>query len=343
MTEKSPRILLVQDNPTDVADLRTWLPSSGPGSFHIESVTRLSEALLLLKDTSIDLILLDLDLPDNEGLSTFQQLRQATPGIPVIVFAGTDDQELAAIAAQAGAQNFLVKGQLNAGLLTRAVCFALARGATETALRTSLREKDVLLKEIHHRVKNNLQIMSSLLFLQVGNSEQPLVKAALKDVQNRVLSMALIHDHLYRSRNLADVDMVAYLKSLCEQLCRLLITTPGTIRLHLDLAPVHMGVDQAIPCGLLANELITNALKHAFPQGRGGNLRIALQHADGGQMMRLCVADDGVGLPPGFSLEHLTSLGLQVTSDLARQLGGVLEIEAGPGTRVGLVFPLHQP
>lgn len=342
MTENTARILVVKDCPADADSLRTLLPSNGPVCFHIESVTRLSEVAPFLEQHPVDLILLDLDLPDSAGLSALHHLRQATPDIPVIVWAGTDDPELAVAAVRDGAQDFLVAGQCNASLLTRAVRHALERGVIETALRTALRDKEVLLKEHRHRMKNNLQILSSLLFLQASHSDDPNVKALLQVTQNRVLSMALIHNHLHRSSNPEAVDMADYIRSLCEQLYHLLATTPETLQLHLDLAPLQLATEQAVPCGMLANELVSNALKHAFPEGRG-ELRVTLQPAADGRMVRLCVADNGVGLPPGFSLEDDASMGLQVASGLARQLGGTLEIGTGTGTRFEIVFPLGHP
>ena len=207
----------------------------------------------------------------------------------------------------------------------------MQRSKAQMALQQSLREKEFLLKEVHHRVKNNLQIVSSLLRLQASQLENPIAKAALHDMQNRVRSMALIHEHLYRSENLAQVDLAAYLRQLCQQLFRALASTSGAIRLDLDLAPVQLGIDQAIPCGLLVNELFSNALKHGFPNGRTGEVRVELQPLADGPGWRLRVADTGVGLPAGFDLKHLTSLGLQLISDLSRQSGGRLEIGPGPG------------
>jgi PAS domain S-box-containing protein len=204
----------------------------------------------------------------------------------------------------------------------------------EKSLRDSLHEKESMLKEIHHRVNNNLQIISSLLRLQAGQVQSPAAQAAMQDMQNRVRSMALIHEHLYRSDNLAEVDLAAYIRRLCQQLFHALAVTPAAIQLVLDLAPVKLSIDQAIPCGLLVNELVSNALKHAFPAGRAGLVRVELHPLPGDDPgWRLLVADNGVGLPAGFSLDHLTSLGMKLCADLTRQLGAVLEIGAGPGAQ----------
>ena len=205
------------------------------------------------------------------------------------------------------------------------------RKRTEAVLRETLLEKESLLKEIHHRVKNNLQIISSLLRLQSNQIDDSSGKAALLDMQNRVRSMALIHEHLYRSEHLAAVDLPNYLRQLCNQLFRVLVLTPDRIRLLLDLAPLNLEIDQAIPCGLLVNELVTNAFKHAFPEGSGGEVRVELRAYPEGSGWLLRVADNGVGLPPDLDPGNLTSLGLKLVADLSRQLGGRLTIGAGPG------------
>jgi len=206
-------------------------------------------------------------------------------------------------------------------------------------LRQSVREKESLLKEIHHRVKNNLQIVSSLLRLQSGRVATADARAALLDMEVRIHSMALIHEHLYRSDNLAAVDMATYLRQLCYQLLGTLVLTPSSVQLHLDLSHVVLEIDQAIPCGLLVNELVSNAFKHAFPHGRSGNLWVVLEPLPDGAGWHLRVADDGVGLPPGLDLGQTSSLGLKLVSDLSRQLGASLSLGSGPGA----VFELRCP
>ncbi|MBX3749281.1 MAG: transporter substrate-binding domain-containing protein [Opitutaceae bacterium] len=210
---------------------------------------------------------------------------------------------------------------------------ATARHAAEMELRDSLREKEALLREIHHRVKNNLQVITSLLRLEAGRSAQPATKAALQDMQGRIRSMALLHETLYRSADFARVDMADYLRQLSTQLHRAQNTRPGAVRLQLDLEPVMLEAEQAIPCGLMVNELLTNSLKHAFPDGRSGEIRIAL-HARPDGRVQLEVGDNGTGLPADLDERRQRSLGLQLVSDLVRQLQGTLEAgAAGPGAR----------
>jgi PAS domain S-box-containing protein len=212
------------------------------------------------------------------------------------------------------------------------------RKRAEEALRASLREKEALLKEVHHRVKNNLQVVTSLLRLEAGRTEQPATKSVLKVMQGRIQAMALLHETLYRSGTFASVDLGAYLNQVAGQSFRALNSQPGCIRLEMDLASIRVEMDHAIPCGLLVNELISNSLKHGFPSGRTGEIRVELNPQGDGRHIRVSLSDTGVGLPTDFELRRGRSLGLQLASDLAKQLGGRLEVGAGPGARFDLTF-----
>lgn len=206
------------------------------------------------------------------------------------------------------------------------------------ALVTSLREKEALLKEVHHRVKNNLQVIASLLRLEGRRIDHPMTRSVLREMQGRIQSMALLHETLYRSGNFARVDLAAYLTQLTSQLFRSLAVQPGAVRLSLDLAPVLVEIDQAIPCGLIVNELASNCLKHGFPEGRSGEVSVRLRAAGHDGSLTLSVADNGVGLPADFDLRRTRSLGLQLVSDLARQLQGSLFIGPGPETLFEVTF-----
>ncbi|MHB8902758.1 MAG: PAS domain S-box protein, partial [Thermoguttaceae bacterium] len=188
------------------------------------------------------------------------------------------------------------------------------RNRAQEALRELLREKQSLLKEVHHRVKNNLQVISSLMRLQSAQVDNSVAQAALRDMQNRIGSMALLHETLYKSGSFARVDLATYLRSLCSQLFHSLVANPESIQLRLDVASVSLELSQAVPCGLLINELVSNCLKHAFPDGRAGEVRVEIQSVDDGPAVRLRVADNGAGLPADFDLEQLQSLGLQLVS-----------------------------
>ena len=212
-----------------------------------------------------------------------------------------------------------------------------ARKKAERALAGSLDEKGALLKEVHHRVKNNLQVIISLLRLEAGRSGQAASKAVLAEMQGRIQSMALLHETLYRSDDLAAVDLAVYLGRLAEQLFRA-AAPRGRVRLDLQLGSAHISLEQAIPCGLLVNELLSNCLKHGFPDEREGVVTLGLQPVGGGPELLLTVSDTGVGLPADLEARRAGSLGLQLVVDLARQLRGALEIERGEGARFSLRF-----
>jgi PAS domain S-box-containing protein len=198
-----------------------------------------------------------------------------------------------------------------------------------------LREKEVLLKEIHHRVKNNLQVISSLVGLQADGSKDETVRAGLRDVTDRVRSMALVHEKLYQSADLSHVDFAEYTRGLLGYLWR--AHGAATVRLTLDLSPLSLPVDIAVPCGLILNELVGNALKHAFRGRSEGEVTVSLNGSIEG-LIRLSVGDNGVGLPEGFDWRQTQSLGLHLVRLLSGQLDADVNVCGGEGTRFEVVF-----
>jgi PAS domain S-box-containing protein len=205
----------------------------------------------------------------------------------------------------------------------------------EKQLRRSLEEKEVLLREVHHRVKNNLNVISSLLNLQASNIQTPeQALAAFRNSSDRIMSMALVHEELYNSRNYARVDMGEYLDKLTRQL--LLAYGPGGgISLSAQAGGISLSVDTSIPCGLILNELITNAFKHAFPKGGPGDIHVLLRTVDD-DSFELCVSDNGIGLPEGC--EGRGTLGLTLVRLLTEQLEGTTDISTENGTRYRIRF-----
>jgi PAS domain S-box-containing protein len=216
-----------------------------------------------------------------------------------------------------------------------------ARNQTEEKLKASLCEKEVLLKEIHHRVKNNLQIISSLVDLQADSLDNPALSGLFQDVRDRVRSMALVHEKLYCSSNLIQVDFVEYVSSLLEYLWRAHDSLTDNIRLTLDLQPLSLTVEMAVPCGLLLNELVVNSLKHAFVDREAGDVTVAL-HVSPEAIICLSVSDNGVGLPgEGADWQRKGSLGLKLVQMLTKQLRGTVEVvsSSGSGAEFRITFP----
>ena len=210
------------------------------------------------------------------------------------------------------------------------------RKLAEEQIEASLREKELLLKEIHHRVKNNMQIISSLISLQSSHVKNEEFVACMKDSQNRIKTMALIHEKLYNTSDLAHVDFRDYAESLMSSLSHSYITDQR-VAVQIDIHNVSLDIDHAIPCGLIINELVSNCLKYAFPGGREWVIRIAMSQEDG--LCTLIVGDNGIGLPLGVDYLNTTSLGLQLVATLTNQLNGKLECIREAGTTFRLEFP----
>ncbi|WP_027390760.1 PAS domain-containing sensor histidine kinase [Chrysiogenes arsenatis] len=233
-------------------------------------------------------------------------------------------------------------------LYNREVILANVRDITEQRelreqIISSLREKELMLKEIHHRVKNNMQVVSSLLNLQSYHArDNHEIVTILAECQERVRSMSLIHERLYRSENLSHIDFSEYIQSLAHGLFRSYVAAPRQIHFHTDVDAVPLDINTAIPLGLILNELISNALKHAFTLHQTGNLTVTLRSS--AEQMALCVIDDGVGLPEGFDATSGGSLGLELVRTLALQLSGTFSLthHAGGGSCAMVEFPFRK-
>lgn len=219
-------------------------------------------------------------------------------------------------------------------LLMEGMWRLLQRKQAEDQLKLSLAEKEVLLKEIHHRVKNNLQIVSSLISLQSGVTTQENVRAAFQESQDRIRVMAMIHERLYQSGDIARVDFGEYLGNLTAYLKA--SYRPRSVDVQIDVRDILLGIDRAIPCGLIINELVSNAFKYAFLEDRPGTLRISMRKE--GEAILLTVEDDGPGIPFGFDVRNTPTLGLQLVNALVGQLDGELAMFGTKGTKFEIRF-----
>jgi PAS domain S-box-containing protein len=209
---------------------------------------------------------------------------------------------------------------------------------SEKELRDALSEKEALLKEVHHRVKNNLQIITSLMNLQAASLAGDPAGSVFDETKHRVRSMALLHETLYRSADLARIDLPVYVESLCSHLARSYGVDRSRVEMAIQVERLPLDLDRALPCGLMINELVSNSFKYAFPDGRNGRVAVALrQETD--KMYVLTVSDDGVGLPPDWDVRQSSSLGLRLVSDLTQQLRGTLRVEREGGCRFTISFP----
>ena len=206
------------------------------------------------------------------------------------------------------------------------------RKQAEELIKASLHEKEVLLKEIHHRVKNNLQVICSLLNLQSGYIRDSEALALFRESESRIRSMAMIHEKLYQSESLSRVDFAEYLSSLSSLLFATYVANPAAVRLTTRLDPMFLDIDTALPLGLIVNELVSNSLKYAYPEGRSGVVELTLRAGPENQYT-LSVRDQGVGLPAGLDVNNTDTLGLHLVNILSAQLGAALSVESnGHGT-----------
>ncbi|GFK95023.1 Blue-light-activated histidine kinase 2 [Fundidesulfovibrio magnetotacticus] len=361
------RILCVDDDAAIRMTIQAYLDDLG----HDVSLAPDGEQCLQLPDlNAFDAVLLDLNMPGMGGLATLERLRDLAPELPVVVVSGTGNIQDVISALRLGAADFITKPVEDMAILlhsvntvaersrlikenrehrerleimveerTRSLTQEVAeRAAAEEALRAALAEKTVLLKEVHHRVKNNLQIVCSLLSLQALRYSDDRLAAPFQDSQARVRAMALVHEKLYRSQDLSRIDLAAYMSELTLFLVQAYCSRNLMVTPDLDCQSFHLAVDSAVPCGLIINELVTNSLKHAFNGRSTGVIRLRAALVDGHAL--IAVSDDGNGLPSWLDLDNPPSLGLQLVTSLVRQLRGTLRVHTGPG---GAAFEVSFP
>ncbi|MCC3415841.1 MULTISPECIES: PAS domain S-box protein [unclassified Microcoleus] len=211
------------------------------------------------------------------------------------------------------------------------------RKRDEDRIKASLAEKEVLLKEIHHRVKNNLQVISSLLKLQSRYIQDSRVSEMLKESQNRVRSMAMVHEQLYQSKDLSNIDFAEYIQNLAHNLFQAYEIDTEGVKLQTNIAPCSMNIDTAVPCGLIINELVTNSLKYAFTGQTQGKIKIDFT-LDNNRVCVLAVSDSGIGFPPDLDYRNARTLGLRLVGSLVKQIRGKIELLETAGTNFKITF-----
>jgi two-component sensor histidine kinase len=209
---------------------------------------------------------------------------------------------------------------------------------TEEKIKTALKEKEILLNEVHHRVKNNMQIISSLLRLQSSQIKNEELKAVFSTSQNRIRTMALIHEILYMEQDFSRLSFGGYIKKLISYLFRAYNVNPNRIQLKTKLADDSLYLEKAIPCGLIINELVTNCILHACPEEGKGTISVSFKEKNGDNL-ELIVRDNGKGLPKSVNFKDTETLGLQLVNDLVKQIYGTIDLEKGKGTAVRIEFP----
>jgi len=379
MENKVISVLLIEDNPADIALIREMLIESQKTNFKLYNVQRLSDGLDYLKENPIDVLLLDLNLPDSHGLDTFQKANNNAPDVPIVILTAFDDEDTAVNAVKGDAQDYLTKGKVDSSILARSISYAIERKSIETELkgyrehleelvekrtnelkklnedlkkeiearrkaedeiRASLNEKEILLEEIHDRVENNLITVSNLIGLEYALTDKEPIEI-YQDSQNRVKAIALIHERLSKSEDFAVIDFRLYTDELVKYLLNSYAVDPELIKVNIGINGVLLDIDTAIPSGLILNELISNALKHAFKNSVYGEIEVlfCLNHDN----FELIVSDNGIGLSEDLDYIYAETPGLQLVNTLVRQLDGIIELDINGGTTFRITFRDFKP
>jgi two-component sensor histidine kinase/CheY-like chemotaxis protein len=349
-------ILVVDDQPSQLLSHEAILRELGE---RLVTARSGREALQRLMDEDFAVILLDVNMPDMDGFETASLIHQHPrfEKTPIVFVTGAQPTTLDRLKGyRVGAVDYVEVPVVPEILRSKVAVFVdlnrqrrdlqrlndalqaeiAQRRNAEEAVRHA-REKEVLLQEIHHRVKNNLQIITSLLRMQSRAVRDPAFSEALRECQNRVASMALIHDKLYRARDLARVSFGEYVRDLTNNILTSYALPARSVRVRLDIDDLSLSLDHAVPCGLILNELMSNCLKHAFPVGHSGTISVGF-HAEGAEELCLVVRDDGVGVPATVDLGRTSSLGWRLVRALVEQLGGVVQCQTAGGTSVEIRF-----
>ncbi|MGB7087676.1 MAG: histidine kinase dimerization/phosphoacceptor domain -containing protein [Phormidesmis sp.] len=332
----APSVLIVDDEPTMRLLLRVAMQKEG---LEVIEASNGVECLEIFEQQQPDIVLLDAIMPEMDGFScctALQKLPLKNPP-PVLMITSLDDSKSVDHVFEVGATDYIAK-PIHWALLrqrVRRLQDMLNHQQAEEQIKASLKEKEALLKEVHHRVKNNLQIISSLLNLQSGSIKDPHIVDLFRQSQNRVRLMALVHEKLYQTDDLGKINLREYIQVLSSYLMRSYEVNPKSIDLIVEIDDIFLEIDTAVSCGLIINELTSNSLKYAFSDGRDGIIEIRAETTDENAFF-ISYRDNGVGLPENFNIDETETLGLQLISSLTEQLGGNLDVISHSGAQFKL-------
>jgi two-component sensor histidine kinase len=337
------KILIVDDEQLVALDVQNYLRKIGYGVTGIANSGQ--EALEKAATTKPDLVLMDIVLKGKmDGIETARRIR-VQHDIPSIFLTAYADEEKIERAKVAQPFGYILK-PFDKKELRVAIEMAYNKHKldqkileSERSLKLALGEKEIMLKEIHHRVKNNMQLISSLLSLQASHIKDKAALNAFDISQSRIRSMMLIHENLYASKDFSNIDFSKYISQLASHLSSSYGVDSKGIQLKIDVHGILLNMNHGVPCGLIVNELVINAFKYAFPKGKKQKKNtITVSMRSMGKKIKLAVGDNGVGLPKSIDPKHSRSLGFQLVDTLVKQLNGTLNVSREHGTAFTIIF-----
>ncbi|MGE0020579.1 MAG: histidine kinase dimerization/phosphoacceptor domain -containing protein [Draconibacterium sp.] len=309
-----------------------------------------SHGLELYQKHKPDLVITDMVMPVMNGLEMVKEIKKFAPDAKFVVMSAYSEKDSFIESIHLGVDGYLMKPVEAKKLLSLIDEFAgitlmkweleakeKKRQEAEDNMKKSLSEKDVLLREVHHRVKNNMQIISSILSMQSRNIDDPRLQEILQESQNRIHSMALIHENLYNHKSLANIMFSTYIKSLTGNIARTYSNQQANIQFDYQIDDAYLPMDIAIPCGLIINELISNSFKYAFVNRPSGIISIHFKNIRDNEYT-LIVADNGVGIPPDINVLKTKSLGMKILHRLVQQIDGEIANDFSNGTKFIIHF-----
>jgi len=361
------RVLIVEDSRDDAELILAELKLRGYQTTY--KIVETKDAFLEALQELWDVILSDYVLPRFSGIEVIECVRKRDQTIPLILLSGKMGEDIAVSAIKAGASDYLLKdnltrlattidrelreaenrrqrkraeeelAEMNKTLEKRVLQRTEELQKAKTQLEVSLHEKEVLLKEVHHRVKNNLQVISSFLRMRNGKITDPYAAHLIQSSQMRIRSMSMVHDLIYHSPNLSHVPFHQYVNKLMAYLITAFTIPEDRLQLKIDIIDVWMDIEHAIPCGLILTELSTNALKYAFQDGRKGILEISLKPLTN-EKLAFIVKDNGIGFPSSMNWKENDSMGLRIVQLLCNQLDGDVQCQSSSqGTTFSMTIP----
>ncbi len=308
----------------------------------------------LYKEHKPDLVITDINMPVMDGLEMVREIKLIDPNAKIVMMSAYSVKDNFIESINLGVDGYLMKPVEAKKLLSLIDEFAgitlmkweleqkeQKRKEAEEFLKKSLEEKEVLLREVHHRVKNNMQIISSILRMQSRTIEDERLKEFLQESQNRIHSMALIHENLYNNDTLASIKFSNYVKSLSNNIARTYANQKATVRFNYQMEDAYLPIDAAIPCGLIINELISNSFKYAFQNRNHGLVNIHFEQLEN-LTYQLTVSDDGIGIPDHVDITKTRSLGMKIIHKLIKQIEGDLSTDFSEGTKFIITFKTTQ-